>query len=124
MLELLIQASIRQHICNSSRHNTWNCPEFPKNDIHEMINIMVFSRANMPPLAESLFILCCLTTSRQLIIATAIRNPDLTSQAIIVCPMAKAVDIFRQGPVPEFELECLESEGHIELHEKDNFTSH
>ncbi|KAF5536557.1 hypothetical protein FMEXI_10292 [Fusarium mexicanum] len=37
-------------ICNSSRHNTWNCPEFPKNDIHEMINIMVFSRANMPPL--------------------------------------------------------------------------
>ncbi|KAI1010723.1 hypothetical protein LB503_005047 [Fusarium chuoi] len=38
-------------ICNSSRHNTWNCPEFPKNDTHEMINIMVFSRANMPPLA-------------------------------------------------------------------------
>ncbi|KAF5980646.1 hypothetical protein FBULB1_5114 [Fusarium bulbicola] len=37
-------------ICNSSRHNTWNCPEFPKNDKHEMINIMVFSRANMPPL--------------------------------------------------------------------------
>ncbi|PNP77940.1 hypothetical protein FNYG_08666 [Fusarium nygamai] len=37
-------------ICNTSRHNTWNCPEFPKNDILEMINIMVFSRANMPPL--------------------------------------------------------------------------
>ncbi|KAF5632805.1 hypothetical protein F52700_6343 [Fusarium sp. NRRL 52700] len=37
-------------ICNSSRHNTWTCPEFPKNDIHETMNIMVSSRANMPPL--------------------------------------------------------------------------
>ncbi|KAF5632105.1 hypothetical protein F25303_9508 [Fusarium sp. NRRL 25303] len=38
-------------ICNSPQHNTWNCPEFPKNDTHEKINIMAFSRANMPPLA-------------------------------------------------------------------------
>ncbi|KAF5571216.1 hypothetical protein FPHYL_528 [Fusarium phyllophilum] len=37
-------------ICNTSCHNTWNCPEFPKNDRHEIVNIMVFSRANLPPL--------------------------------------------------------------------------
>ncbi|KAF4956288.1 hypothetical protein FGADI_3865 [Fusarium gaditjirri] len=38
-------------VCNSPRHSTWKCPEFPKNDKLEAINIMVFRRANMPPLA-------------------------------------------------------------------------